>query len=125
MAGTPNLDEMKAATETGKLADAFKVLILHEKVEENNFIGRIGEESSQLREVILKKARTIDEVALNFSRFHAVASTGHDCLMEIQQCDRRKLDLMAQLLLLSRRSLELKDQLVERIEEAESSDDED
>ena len=125
MAETPNLDEMKAVTETGKLADAFKVLIMHEKVEGNNFIARIGEESSQLREVIQKKARTIDEVALNYSRFHAVAATGHDCLMEIQQNDRRKLDLMAQLLLLTRQSIELKDVLVERIEEAESSDDED
>ena len=125
MAETPNLNELKAATETGKLADAFKLLIMHDKVEEQSFIARIGEDSSQLRAVIEKKERTVDEIALNYSRFHVDAATGHDCLMEIQQNDRRKLDLMAQLLLLTRQSIELKDVLVERIEEAESSDDED
>ena len=97
---------------------------MHDKVEEQSFIARIGEDSSQLRAVIEKKERTVDEIVLNYSRFHVVAATGHDCLMEIQQNDRRKLDLMAQLLLLSRRSMELKDELVERIVEAESSDDE-
>lgn len=125
MAETPNLNELKAATETGKLADAFKLLIMHDKAEEESLIARIGEESSQMRAVIEKKSRTMDETAVSYTRFHAVASTGHDCLMEIQQYDRRKLDLMAQLLLLSRQSMEAKNVLLERIEEAESSDDED
>ena len=125
MAETPNLNELKAATETGKLADAFKLLIMHEKAEEESFIARIGEESSQLRAVIEKKERTIDEANVYYSHFHVVAVIGHDCLLKFLQNDCRKLDLMAQLLLLSRRSMELKDVLVERIEEAESSDDED
>ena len=54
MADTPNLNELKDATESGKLADAFKLLITHDKAEEQSFIGRIGEESSQLRAVIQK-----------------------------------------------------------------------
>ena len=52
MAETPNLNELKATTETEKLADAFKLLIMHNKVEEQSFIARIGEDSSQLRAVI-------------------------------------------------------------------------
>jgi hypothetical protein len=75
MAETPNMNELKAATETGKLADAFKLLILHDKVEEQSFIARIGEDSSQLRAVIEKKDRTVDEIVLNYSRFHAVAAS--------------------------------------------------
>ena len=59
MAATPNIDELKAATESGKLADAFRVLIINDKAEEKSFIGRIGEESSQLRDVIEKKEQTI------------------------------------------------------------------
>ena len=61
MAETPNLDKAKAATESEKLIDAFKLLVTHDKAEEQSFIARIGEESSQLRAVIEKKAQTINE----------------------------------------------------------------
>lgn len=126
MAGTPNLDEMKAATESGKLVDAFKLLITHDKAEERSLIARIGEESSQLREVIKMKEQTIEEATISVTHFHFVAATGHDCLLEIQLKDRRKLDLLAQLLVLCRQSLEEKDELLERMDEADqSSDDED
>ena len=57
MSATPNLDELKVATNTGKLVDAFRLLITHDKAEEEGFIARIGEESSQLREVIIKKSK--------------------------------------------------------------------
>lgn len=124
MAATPNLDEAKAATESGKLVDAFKLLVAHDKAEEQSFIARIGEESSQLRAVIEKKAQTINEAAITYSRFNVVAATGQDCLLEIQLKDRRKLDLLAQLLVLSRQSLEEKDGLLEQLDEAEDSDDE-
>ena len=122
MAATPNLNELKDATESGKLVDAFKLLITHDKAEEQSFIGRIGEESSQLRAVIEKKEQTLTEAASSFTRFNAVAATAQACLMEIQMKDRRKLDLLAQLLLLSRESMEEKDEFLKRIEEAEEDD---
>ena len=122
MAATPNLNELKDATESGKLVDAFKLLITHDKAEEQSFIGRIGEESSQLRAVIEKKEQTLTEAASSFTRFNVVAATAQACLMEIQMKDRRKLDLLAQLLLLSRQSMEEKDELLERIEQAEEGD---
>jgi hypothetical protein len=122
MADTPNLNELKDATESGKLGDAFKLLITHDKAEEQSFIGRIGEESSQLRAVIQKKEQTLTEAASSFTRFNAVAATTQACLMEIQMKDRRKLDLLAQLLLLSRQSMEEKDEFLKRIEEAEEDD---
>ena len=122
MAATPNIDELKAATESGKLADAFRVLIINDKAEEKSFIGRIGEESSQLRAVIEKKEKTITEASSLFPPFTAVAATGYNILMEIQMKDRRKLDLLAQLLLLSRESLEEKDKLLEDLEDAEVDD---
>ena len=126
MAGTPNLDEMKAATDSGKLVDAFKLLITHDKAEERSFIARIGEESSQPREVIQKKEQTIEEAATSVTHFHSVTATGHDCLLEIQLKDKRKLDLLAQLLVLCRESLDEKDELLKRMDEADqSSDDED
>ena len=122
MADTPNLNEMKDATESGKLVDAFKLLVTHDKAEEISFIARIGEESSQLRAVIEKKEKTVTEVATSFTRFNDVAETGGQCMLEVQQKDRRKLDLLAQLLVLSRQSLEEKDELLERLEEAEADD---
>ena len=122
MAATPNLNELKDATESGKLVDAFKLLITHDKAEEQSFIGRIGEESSQLRAVIQKKEQTLTEADSSFTRFNAVAATAQACLMEIQMKDRRKLDLLAQLLLLSRESMEEKDEFLKRIEEAEEDD---
>jgi hypothetical protein len=122
MADTPNLNEMKDATESGKLVDAFKLLVTHDKAEEISFIARIGEESSQLRAVIDKKEKTVTEVATSFARFNVVAETGRQCLLEVQQKDRRKLDLLAQLLVLSRQSLEEKDELLEKLEEAEADD---
>lgn len=120
MSATPNLDEAKAATETGELIDAFRLLVTHDKAEEESFIARMGEESSQLRAVIEKKDQTIQETFLTYSRFNPVATTGHSSLLEIQLKDRRKLDLLAQLLLLSRQSLEEKDELLERLDEAEA-----
>jgi hypothetical protein len=42
--------------------------------------------------------------------------------MEIQLKDRRKLDLFAQLLLLSHESMEEKEEFLKRIEEAEEDD---
>ena len=125
MAETPNLDEAKAATESGKLIDAFKLLVTHDKVEEQSFIARIGEESSQLRVVIEKKAQTINEAAIAYTRFNVVVATDRDCLLEIQLKDRRKLDLLAQLLVLSRQSLEEKEGLLQQLDDAEDSEDED
>ena len=125
MAGTPNLDEAKATTESGKLVDAFRLLISHDKVEEGSLIARLGEESNQLRAVIQKKEHIINEAAVTCSRFNVVAATGHDSLREIQLKDRRKLDLLAQLLVLCRQSLEEKEEMLEKLDEAESSDDED
>ena len=88
-------------------------------------IARIGEESSQLRVVIDKKEQTIHEAAISFLRFNVVAATGHNALCEIQLKDRRKLDLLAQLLVLCRQSLEEKQQMLEKLDEAKDSDDDD
>ena len=86
----------------------------------------MGEESSQLREVIQKKEQTIEEAAMSVTHFYSVTATGHDCLLEIQLKDKRKLDLLAQLLVLYRESLDEKDELLKRMDEADqSSDDED
>ncbi|PWA84760.1 hypothetical protein CTI12_AA131850 [Artemisia annua] len=93
--------------------------------EEKSLIARLGEESSQLRAVIEKKEQTINEASITYQRFNVLAATGHDALAEIQLKDRRKLDLLAQLLVLCRESLEEKDQLLEQLDEAEASDDED
>lgn len=125
MAATPNLDEMKAATESGKLVDAFKLLVTHDKAEEQSFISRIGEEASQLRAIIDKKEQTLHEVAISFTRFNVVGATGQDGLLEIQLKDRRKLDLLAQLLVLSRESLQEKDVILEKLDEAEAEDTDD
>ena len=122
MAATPNIDELKAATESGKLADAFRVLLINDKAEEKSFIGRIGEESSQLRSVIEKKEQTITEASSLFPPFTVVAATGYNILIEIQMKDPRKLDLLDQLLLLSRESLEEKDKFLEDLEDAEVDD---
>ena len=97
---------------------------MHDRAEEEAFIARMGEESTQLREVIDKKGRTIDEVDLAFSRFNVVAASGRDAMLEIQLKDRRKVDLLAQLLVLCRESLEQKNELLEMLDDAESSDDE-
>ena len=119
MAVTPNLDELKSLTPTGKLLDGFKLLIRHDKAEEEAFIARMGEESSQLREVVDKKGRTIDEVDLAFPRFNAVAASGRQALLEIKLKDRRKIDLLAQLLVLCRESLQQKEELLDMLDDAE------
>lgn len=125
MASTPNIDEIKAATETGKLIDAFRLLISHDKAEEEGFIARMGEECSQLRAVVEKKEQTIDETARLFTGFNAVALTGEDALREIQLKDRRKIDLLAQLLVLCRQSLLEKQEFLERLDDVEESEEED
>ena len=123
MAATPNLNEMKEVAGIDKLADAFKLLITHDKTEEEGFLMRIGEESAQLRAVMEKREQTHDE-ADTFGQFHLVATAGHDCLFEIQMRDQRKLDLLAQLLILAREGVEEKEEHLERMEEAELFDDE-
>ena len=123
MAETPNLSELKEAAGSDDVGDAVKYLIKCDKKEEKSFLIRMGEESVQLREVIEKREQTIDEAA-SFGRANHVANTGHYCLAEIQMKDRRKLDLLAQLLLLTREGLDEKDEHVERIEEAQEPDDE-
>ncbi|PWA58293.1 hypothetical protein CTI12_AA398590 [Artemisia annua] len=88
MNGTPNLDEARASTESGILADAFRLIISHDKAEEKSLIARLGEESSQLRAVIEKKEQTINEASITYQRFNVLAATGHDALAEIQLKDR-------------------------------------
>ena len=122
MAATPNIDELKRAAGSEKLADAFKLLFAHDKSEEQGFLMRLGEESDQLRAVIEKREQTITE-ADSFGHFNFVAATGHDCLFVSQMRDRRKLDLLAQLLLLAREGMDEKDGHMEMIEDAEDSDD--
>ncbi|PWA41007.1 hypothetical protein CTI12_AA558880 [Artemisia annua] len=73
MAATPNLNELKEATGSDNLADALKLLFIHDKSEE------------------------------------------HDCLFETQMRDRRKLDLLAQLLVLAREGMDKKDDHLERM----------
>ena len=118
MAETPNLSELKEATGSDDVGDAVKYLIKSDKKEEKSFLIRMGEESVQLREVIEKREQTIDEAA-SFGRANHVATTGHYGLAEIQMKDRMKLDLV-----LTREGLDEKDEHVERIEEAQESDDE-
>ena len=124
MAATPNLDELKSLTESGKLIDGFKLLIMNDKAEEEAFIARMGEESTQLREVIQKKGQTVDEVDLAFPHFNLVAASGRQAMLEIELTERRKVDLLAQLLVLCRESLRQKDELLEMLDDVDSSDEE-
>ena len=125
MNATPNLDEAKASTESGTLADAFRLIISHDQAEEKSLIARLGEESSQLRAVIEKKEQTINEALTAYPRTNEVAATGHAALSEIQLKDRMKIDLLAQLLVLCRQSLEQKDDFLDHIDEVDDSDAED
>ena len=122
MAATPNLDELRAATESGKIADAFRLLINQDKAEDESFIARMGEESSQLRAVIEKKEQTLTEAAAAFTSFNPVTATAQAGLREIQLKNRMKLDLLGQLLVLSRQSFREKEELLERLDDAEDDD---
>ena len=124
MAATPILDELRSLTESGKLIDGFKLLIMNDKTEEEAFIARMGEESTQLREVIQKKGRTVDELDLAFPGFNVVAGTGRRALLEIELTERRKVDLLAQLLVLCRESLRQKEELLEMLDDVDTSDEE-
>ena len=124
MAATPILDELRSLTESGKLIDGFKLLIMNDKTEEEAFIARMGEESTQLREVIQKKGRTVDELDLAFPGFNVVAGTGRRALLEIELTERRKVDLLAQLLVLCRQSLQQKEELLEMFDDVDTSDEE-
>ena len=124
MAATPILDELRSLTESGKLIDGFKLLIMNDKTEEEAFIARMGEESTQLREVIQKKGRTVDELDVAFPGFNVVAGTGRRALLEIELTERRKVDLLAQLLVLCRQSLQQKEELLEMFDDVDTSDEE-
>ena len=91
--------------------------------EDEGFLIRMGDESTQLRAKLDKRTCTIDE-AWSFGPNNQVAKVGEQCLLEAQVRDRRRLDLIAQLLLLTREGIEEKKAHVERMKAiADSTDD--
>lgn len=90
--------------------------------EDEGFLIRIGDESTQLRAKLDKRTDTINETH-SFGPFHEVATVGQDCFLETQERDRRRLDLIAQLLLLTREGIEEKQAHVERLKDVAESDD--
>ncbi|PWA67188.1 hypothetical protein CTI12_AA318170 [Artemisia annua] len=82
--------------------------------EDEGFLIRMGDESTQLRAKLDKRTDTIDE-AWSFGPNNEVAKAGEDCLVESQVKDHRRLDLIAQLLLLTREGIEEKKAHIEKI----------
>ena len=91
--------------------------------EDEGFLIRMGDESTQLRAKLDKRTYTMDE-AWSFGPNNEGAKVGEHHLLETQVRDRRRLDLIAQLLLMTRGGIEEKKAHVERMKAiADSTDD--
>ncbi|PWA34614.1 hypothetical protein CTI12_AA617360 [Artemisia annua] len=114
MADTPNIDELREACGSDELSHVFTFLQSQDITEDECFLIRIGDDSTQLRAKLDKRNDTIDE-AFSFGPDNEVAKAGEDCLVESQVRDHRRFDLMAQLLLLTREGIEEKKAHIEKI----------
>ncbi|PWA51431.1 chorismate synthase 1, chloroplastic [Artemisia annua] len=114
MADTPNINELKEACGSDELSHVFTFLESQDMTEDEGFLIRMGDESTKLRAKLDKRNDTIDE-AWSFGPDNEVAKAGEHCLVESQVRDRRRLDLIAQLLLLTREGLEEKKAHIEKI----------
>ncbi|PWA55209.1 hypothetical protein CTI12_AA429330 [Artemisia annua] len=114
MADTPNIKELIEACGSDELCHVFTFLHSQDMTEDEGFLIRMGDESTQLRAKLDKRNDTIDE-AWSFGPDNEVAKAGEDCLVESQVRDHRRLDLITQLLLLTRKGLEEKKADIEKI----------
>ncbi|PWA69297.1 chorismate synthase 1, chloroplastic [Artemisia annua] len=114
MADTPNINELREACGSDELSHVFTFLESQDMTEDEGFLIRMGDESTKLRAKLDKRNDTIDE-AWSFGPDNEVAKAGEHCLVESQVKDRRRLDLIAQLLLLTREGLEEKKAHIEKI----------
>ncbi|PWA43512.1 hypothetical protein CTI12_AA525950 [Artemisia annua] len=114
MADTPNINELREACGSDELCHVFTFLQSQNMTEDEGFLIRMGDESTQLRAKLDKRNDTINE-AYSFGPDNEVAKAGEDCLVESQVRDHQRLDLMAQLLLLTREGLEEKKAHIEKI----------
>ncbi|PWA40173.1 hypothetical protein CTI12_AA562840 [Artemisia annua] len=114
MADTPNIDELREACGSDELSHVFTFLQSQDITEDEGFLIRMGDDSTQLRAKLEKRNDTIDE-AFSFGPDNEVAKAGEDCLVESQVRDHRRLDLMAQLLLLTHEGIEEKKAHIEKI----------
>ncbi|PWA55028.1 chorismate synthase [Artemisia annua] len=114
MADTPNIKELRKACGSDELSHVFTFLQSQDITEDEGFLIRMGDDSTQLRAKLDKRNDTIDE-AFSFGPDNEVAKAGEDCLVESQVRDHRRLDLMAQLLLLTHEGIEEKKAHIEKI----------
>ncbi|PWA65026.1 hypothetical protein CTI12_AA339480 [Artemisia annua] len=114
MADTPNINELKEACGSDELCHVFTFLQSQDMTEDEGFLIRMGDESIQLRAKLDKRTNTIDKT-WSFGPNNEVAKAGEDCLVKSQVKDHRRLDLIAQLLLLTRERIEDKKAHIEKI----------
>ncbi|PWA87378.1 chorismate synthase [Artemisia annua] len=114
MADTLNINEVREACSSDELSHVFTFLESQDMTEDEGFLIRMGDESTKLRAKLDKRNDTIDE-AWSFGPDNEVAKAGEHCLVESQVRDRRRLDLIAQLLLLTREGIEEKKAHIEKI----------
>ncbi|PWA25537.1 hypothetical protein CTI12_AA628440 [Artemisia annua] len=114
MADKPNINELREACGSDELSHVFNFLQSQDITEVEGFLIRMGDDSTQLRDKLDKRNDTIDEV-FSFGPNNEVAKAGEDCFVESHVRDHRRLDLMAQLLLLTREGIEEKKAHIEKI----------
>ncbi|PWA75146.1 chorismate synthase 1, chloroplastic [Artemisia annua] len=83
MAGIPNINELREACGSDELSHVFTFLQSQDITEDEGFLIRMGDDSTQLRAKLDKRNDTIDE-AFSFGPDNEVAKAGEDCLVESQ-----------------------------------------
>ena len=122
MAATPNLNEIKEACGSNDLADCYKFLFSHNKADDLGFLARMGQERDQLVAIMEKREQDMNE-SDSFGPFHEVATDVHDCLFEMQMADRSKLELLTELLVVSREAAQAKDGFIDKMTYEEGEND--
>ncbi|PWA81309.1 hypothetical protein CTI12_AA188840 [Artemisia annua] len=111
----PNIKELKQACGSEDLATCFKFLFNSDIAEDYGFLMRWGDERNQLRSKVEKSEQTIKE-ARNHGPFNDKAVDGLRCLLETHQRDLDKLQLLNNLLGLTRDGIEEKGRHVKLME---------
>ena len=110
---TPFINELKRACGSDKLSDAFKFLFMQDITEEERFLGRMEEENSLLMARIDKRDKMRE--AFTSMRFNDIISYGTQYMVETQLRDRRKVDVITELISLAREGIEQKKLHVEKM----------
>lgn len=109
----PFINELRRACGSDKISDAFKFLFMQDITEEERFLGRMEEENSLLMARIDKRDQMGE--AFTSMRFNDIISYGTQCMVDAQLRDRRKVDVIAQLMSLTREGIEQKKSHVEKM----------